>query len=110
MSARRKISMAGWGSPNEPATYGSVTINLEEIEELLKKVSDKICQKVTITHFIARAMGLAIEECPEINSRMVLGKLIPNKTIDVSLLVACEDPKTKKNDVANVTIRSINHK
>lgn len=110
MSARRKISMSGWGAPSEPATYGCVTIDLEKIEDLLAKVSEKIGQKITITHFMSRAAGLAIEACPEINCRMVLGKLLPNKTIDVSLLVACEDPKTKKNDLSNVTIRSINKK
>ena len=110
MSARRKISMAGWGSPSEPATYGAVTINLEQIERAIDQLSKKIGQKITITHFVARAMGLAIEACPEINCRMVLGKLLPNKTVDTSLLVACEDPVTKKNDLANVTIRSVNKK
>ncbi|KAF0978497.1 hypothetical protein FDP41_002317 [Naegleria fowleri] len=110
MSARRKITMSGWGAPSEPATYGAVTINVDHIEEVLDKISKKTGQKLTLTHFVARALGLAIEACPEINHRMVLGKLLPNKTIDVSLLVACEDPITKKNDLANVTIRSINKK
>ncbi|KAL9645080.1 hypothetical protein ABK040_004571 [Willaertia magna] len=110
MSARRKLSMAGWGSPSEPATYGIVTIDVEGIERLMEKVSKKSNVKLTLTHFIAKAVALAIESCPEINCRMVLGKLVPRKTIDTCLLVACEDPITKKNDLANVTIRSTNSK
>lgn len=106
MSVRRKIAIASWSSPREGNIYGKISLdvgNALEYIEHLRKISGL---KITITHLVGRACGLALAQCPDLNGRIFLGKYIPHKTVDLSFLVSVDGG----NDLGKFKVCNIDQK
>ena len=76
MSLRRKIAIATWSAPKEGNIYGKISIDMSNVLkyiEYLRKVSG---EKITITHIIGRAAGLALAQCPDLNGRIFWALII----------------------------------
>jgi pyruvate dehydrogenase E2 component (dihydrolipoamide acetyltransferase) len=97
MSIRRKLMLSTWSAPSEGNIYGLITINAEPIRAYLekRKAADQNDAsgpvKITVTTLMAKAVALAFQSAPRMNSRLVADKFIPKPTIDVSLLVNVDD-------------------
>ncbi len=82
MSTRRKLAIATWGSPREGNIYGKMTVDATHALTYMQE------HKVTITHLVGRAAGLALKSAPDLNGRIVFGRYVPHNTVDLSFLVA----------------------
>jgi len=61
-----------------------------------------------VTHVVIKAVGLALKAAPSINGRLLFGRFIPHKTVDVGCLVAIDDGRDLANaKITNVDKRSI---
>ncbi len=90
MSARRKLAIATWASPREGNIYGKLCIDMTNALKYIDHLRNTTGQKVTITHLIGKAAGIAYAECPDLNGRIFLGRYIPHKTVDIAFLVSLE--------------------
>ncbi len=91
MSTRRKLAISTWSSPSEGNIYGKLTIDMRGTLAYLQYLRDVKGEKVSITHLVGRAAGLALKAAPDINGRIFFGKYIPHETVDLAFLVALPD-------------------
>lgn len=90
MTVRRKLAISTWSAPREGNIYGKLTIHAEALLRYVQQVRDETGEKVTITHVVGAAVGRAMAAAPGLNGRILLGRFIPHKTVDVAYLVALD--------------------
>lgn len=93
MSLRRKLAIATWSSPREGNIYGKMIVDMGNALSYIEYLRKTSSQKVTITHLVGKAAGLAFKDCPDLNGRIFLGRYIPHKTVDMAFLVSLEGGK-----------------
>ena len=93
MSLRRKIAIASWSSPKEGNIYGKMSVDMGNALRYIDYLRTTFGHKVTITHLVGKAAGVAYKDCPDLNGRIFLGKYIPHKTVDMAFLVSLEGGK-----------------
>ncbi len=91
MTVRRKLAIATWAHPREGNIYGKLTVDVEEALRYIAWVRDTTGEKVTMTHLVGKAVGMALERSPGLNGRIFLGKYRPHDTVSLSFLVALEE-------------------
>ncbi len=106
MSTRRKMAIASWAPPREGNIYGKLTLDVGEALAYLEHVRQTTGEKVTITHLVGKAVGMALAQSPGLNGRVVLGRFVPFETVDLSFLVVIEGGV----DLAKVKVREIDGK
>jgi pyruvate/2-oxoglutarate dehydrogenase complex dihydrolipoamide acyltransferase (E2) component len=106
MSLRRKVAIATWSSPKEGNIYGKISIDMSNALSYIEYLRKTCDEKVTVTHLIGKAAGMAFAECPDLNGRIFLGRYIPHKTVDLSFLVSLEGGK----DLAKFKICDVDKK
>jgi pyruvate dehydrogenase E2 component (dihydrolipoamide acetyltransferase) len=84
---RRKLAIATWDKPREGIICGV---------------------KVTVTHFVGRAIALAAREAPGLNGVIRLGRFVPHPWVNVTFLVALEDERGQ--DLAKVVVEDADQK
>lgn len=108
MTVRRKLAIATWGAPREGNIYGKVTLDATNVLLWLDHIRETTGEKVTITHFVGRAIGEALANAPSLNGYLRLNRYIPHKTVDVSYLVALEEgANLAKAKVDNIDKKSV---
>jgi len=90
MSTRRRLAIASWGDPHEGNIYGKLTIDATAALAYIDALRKASGEKVTIGHLVAKAVGAALASAPTLNGRILWGRYIPHKTVDLSFLVAME--------------------
>jgi hypothetical protein len=102
MSSRQKLSIASWDPPMEGNIHGAVTLDCTPVLKWIDRVRDATGDKVTLTHVVIKAVGLALRACPQLNGRVVLGEFVPAGSVDVGCLVALErsEGETRTPDLA----------
>lgn len=103
MTTRRKLAIATWSSPKEGNIYGRMSIDMTQTLKYISYFRQKTTEKVTITHLVGKAVGMALAQAPDVNGRIVLGKYVPHETADISFLVVLE----KGLDLAKVKVSEI---
>lgn len=103
MTTRRKLAIATWASPKEGNIYGKLTVNVENTLRYIEHVRKTTGEKVTITHFVGKVAAVALKNAPDLNGRIVFGRYIPHRTVDVSFLIALEEgTDLGKYKIANI--------
>lgn len=90
-SPRRKLAIATWSAPREGNIYGKLTVDAGPAMAWLEHLRRTTGEKVTITHLVGRACAEALKNAPTLNGRILFGRYIPFKTVDISYLVALEE-------------------
>jgi pyruvate/2-oxoglutarate dehydrogenase complex dihydrolipoamide acyltransferase (E2) component len=90
MSTRRKLAIAAWGSPREGNIYGKLTLDAEKVLAYLDHVRQATGEKVTMTHFVGRAVADVLANAPGLNGRILFGSYVKHTTVDISYLVTLE--------------------
>ncbi len=106
MKPRRKLAIASWDAPREGNIYGKIALDAEVVQEYLLQMSEKTGERLTVTHFVGKAVGLALKEATDLNGQIILGKYHRHKTVDLSFLVQIDEGK----DLAKVKIDQIDTK
>jgi pyruvate/2-oxoglutarate dehydrogenase complex dihydrolipoamide acyltransferase (E2) component len=81
---RRKIAVATWLAPRESRIQTKIQVELSAILEYLEQTKN---QALTITHIVGGALARAIAANPEVNVRVIFGKVKPLPRVDVSFAV-----------------------
>ena len=89
-STRRKLAIATWSPPSEGNIYGKLTLNAEPALKYIAEVREATGEKVTMTHFVGKAVAMALAETPGLNGRIRWGRFIPHETVDIAFLVVLE--------------------
>lgn len=105
-STRRKLAIGTWGAPREGNIYGKLTLNAEPALAYLAEIRERTGHKVTMTHFVGKAVAMALASSPGLNGRILWGKYITHKTVDISYLVVLEDG----GDLAKAKIERLDEK
>jgi pyruvate/2-oxoglutarate dehydrogenase complex dihydrolipoamide acyltransferase (E2) component len=85
----RKIASAMWGPPDDPQVYGMLEFDATPMRAYIERAR-AAGLKVTPTHFVGRALAVALHEVPDFNVRVVGGRVIPRETVDVFFIAAVE--------------------
>ena len=108
---RRKLMLASWRAPKEGNIYGKIDLDCTTVLSYIEYLREKHQKKITITHFVGRAIGEALHRTPSINGFIRFGSYVPHDTVNISFLVALDGGKNlgnvKVNDVQNKTIADI---
>lgn len=108
MSLRRKIAIATWASPKEGNIYGKITSDMTNALSYIEYLRNLSGEKISITHLIGKAAGMALAQCPDVNGRIFLGRYIPHQSVDISFLVSIDGGKDlAKFKVTNIDKKSI---
>ncbi len=98
--------MGSWARPNDPTTYGVVELNCEKVLRFLEKEKARTGSRITITHFIGRAMGEVLKRMPEVNTQIRFGSFYQRKTVDILFQVAIEQEQGF-GDLSGAMVRNI---
>lgn len=106
-SSWRKVAIGTWRSAGDPSIYGIAEVDVAPAQAYLEKVRAKTGHKITLTHFVGKAVALTLAKHPDINCILRFGRLYPRKNVDVFFQVASDD--TGK-DLSGMTIRHADRK
>eukprot|EP01135_Chromosphaera_perkinsii_P010166 Nk52_evm32s2039 gene=Nk52_evmTU32s2039 len=106
MTGRRKLMIASWDPPSSGEVYGVLEIDTTNAKEYINRKREELKTKITITHLVIKAVGIALKSVPSVNGRLLFGNYYPHSTADVGCLVAVEGGK----DLANAKICDANSK
>lgn len=101
----RRIASAMWPAPDDPQIFGSLDIDARPIRALIERAT-RAGHHVTPTHVVGRAVALALDRVPELNSQIAFGRSRSRPTIDVFFIAAVG----KGNDLSGVKIRNVGAK
>lgn len=87
ISPFRKIALGTWQTAYDPSIYGTMRLRMDRAVEYIARFREKYGKKLTVTHLVAKAVALALKECPDANGLLRWNRIYRRKHIDVSLLV-----------------------
>lgn len=105
LSAWRKIAIGTWKTSKDPSSYGMVEISVSKAMLFLEEQNKTSHHKITITHFVGKALAIVMEKVPEINSVLRFSQLYPRKNIDVFFQVASD---LEGKDLTGSIVRDVN--
>lgn len=106
-SSWRKVAIGTWRTAGDPSVYSTLEIDARAVLTYLDQIKIKTGQKVTMTHFVGKAIAKTLEKHPDINCILRFGKLYPRKNIDVFFQVAND---IGGKDLSGTTVREANRK
>lgn len=101
----RRIASAVWRGPRDPQIYGTLEVDATPLLAVIDRAR-RSGAPVTITHLVGRALAHALEEVPEVNVRLVGGKVVPRPSVDVFFITAVEGGR----DLSGVKVLRSNEK
>lgn len=107
LSSWRKIAMGTWRTAGDPSVYGVLDIDAEAALAYMEKLKAATGTRITISHFMGKALASVMTKYPEMNCVLRFGRLYPRKSVDVFFQVAT-DPEGK--DLSGLTIRAAESK
>ncbi len=104
----RRVAAAVWGAPREPNVYGSVTVRASALLWWLADRNGGGGQKLTVTHAVARALGIVLRRHPDCNAFVRRGRLQLREDVDIFLHVLVkDDPHTGRLGDADLSGRCV---
>ena len=107
ISSWRKVAIGTWRTAGDPSVYGMVEVEVDRVLAYLQKLRESSGQKLTLTHFIGKALANTIAQHPHINCVLRFGRLYRRKSVDVFFQVASD---MKGDDLSGMTIRNVDQK
>ena len=106
-SSFRRMAAAMWRSPSDPSIYGQMDVDAPASLAFLAEHQRTTGTRLTVTHLVARAVALALQDQPEINAKVRFwGRLEQRSTIDVFVTVATDGAR----DLSGARIDRANEK
>jgi pyruvate dehydrogenase E2 component (dihydrolipoamide acetyltransferase) len=100
---RHRIAAATWRAPAAGALYGRVELDAGPALDHHDRLRAATGARATITHLVGKAVAMALVDAPDLNARVVLGRLRPLPTVDVSFVVSTR----AGSDLSSVRLRSV---
>ncbi len=106
LSSFRKIAIGTWTDAKDPSVYGCLEIRVDETLAYIEAFRAHTGKRLTITHLLAKAVGLALAEMPDANAILRYNNIYMRETVDIFFQVAMEDPVTRQIDLSGLTVRN----
>jgi len=106
MTLRRKTAISTWEPSESGSIFAKLSVDMTNSLAYINKLRESKGTKITVTHLVGKAVGIALRKVPGINGRLLFGKYIPNDSVDICFLVATGGGK----NLAPKTIRNIDRK
>jgi pyruvate dehydrogenase E2 component (dihydrolipoamide acetyltransferase) len=107
LSAWRKIAIGTWNSMGDPSVYGTLELEVDPTLAAIQELRKRTGVKITLTHFVGKAVGQALRKYPELNSILRFGNLYPRKNVDIFFQAATDD---QGQDLSGMTVRNVDRK
>lgn len=91
----RKLALVTWPKPGDPTVYAQYDFDATNSLAFMEAYNKKQNAKITITHYVAKLVGLTISKYPAINGIVKWRRIYQRNSVDIFLQVAVED---KTND------------
>ena len=107
----RKIAFGSWSTVGDPSVYGAIEIDVTKAKAFIEDQNQKSYVKLTYTHLVGKAMANVLQEFPEINGMIRLGKIYRREQVDIFFQVnipgaGSETDKIKKANLAGAVVRN----
>ncbi len=89
----RRIAAATWRAPDNPQYYGAVDVDAAPLLAFLDRAR-VAGREVTVTHLLGRAVEYSFGLHPEANFRLIWGRAVPRRSVDVLIVAAIEGGRT----------------
>ncbi len=90
-SIRRKVAVASWRPSKDGRLYGRLVLDAGAALRYVAELRASSGVPVTLTPLVVRAVAQAQREVPEAAARIVLGRVVPYPSIDVTAAVDVDD-------------------
>jgi pyruvate dehydrogenase E2 component (dihydrolipoamide acetyltransferase) len=111
LSPWRKLALVFWKSPVDPTVYGWYDFDVTTALDYLAKQNANSPVKLTLTHYVARAMAITIAKYPMINGIIRWGHIYLRQSIDILLQVAIQEIQGMHGDqLSGAKINNIDKK
>lgn len=110
LSSFRMIALGTWKVAKDPSVYGSLALEVDPALDYIEAFREATGQKLTLTHLMAKAVGLVLAEMPDANAILRFNRVYLRKDADVFFQVMMKDPETGQIDLSGLTIRRANDK
>jgi pyruvate/2-oxoglutarate dehydrogenase complex dihydrolipoamide acyltransferase (E2) component len=114
LSPWRKVALGTWRDCGDPSVYALIQYDVSAVLPYLEKLKNQEATqtsgnpaRITLSHFVGKAIAETIRRHPEINCVLRLGRLYPRKSIDVFYQVATD---MHGEDLSGTTIRNADQK
>ena len=107
MSAWRKTALAIWRTTYDPSIYGVIELEAEPVLAYLEKIRLQSGARITLTHFVGKAVGTMLERHPELNTTLRRGRIYPRQGVNLTFTVASDGTGS---DLGAFTLRDIQNK
>ncbi len=105
LSSMRKLAIGTWRTTYDPSVYGSMSLQMDNTLAYLKHFREKTGRKLTLSHIMAKVMGMVLHEMPDANAVLRFNRIYLRQDIGVFFQVAMEDPKTGELDLSGMVIQ-----
>src|SRR5690606_3945890 len=88
LSSWIKVAIGTWNSIGDPSVYGSTELCIENGLRFIDELQKTSGIRITVSHFIGKAVAETLRRHPDLNSLLRFGKLYPRKNVDLFFQVA----------------------
>ena len=112
VSSFRRIAALAWPAPVSPAVYGAIEVRADALTTWLDAQNrSQQGPHLTVTHAVARAVGLTLARHPDVNVVVRWGRLYQRRSADVFLEVAVPRGESPAHaDLSGVCVRQADQK
>lgn len=110
LSPFRHIAIGTWRTAYDPSIYGSLTIAMDEAMRYIAEFREATGRHLTVTHLVAKLVGVILESVPELNAVLRWGRLYRRATIGAFFQVAIERAATGEIDLSGFKVEAPHHK
>lgn len=110
VSSFRRITLGTWRTTKDPSVYGALALEMDATLDYIDRYRASTGDKLTMTHLMAKAVGLALAEMPDANAMLRFHRIYLRKDVDVFFQVMMSDPVTGQIDLSGLTIRKADQK
>lgn len=89
-SAWRKMAIGTWRTAKDPTVYGAMDLECDAALAYVRRISERTGLKVTLTHFLGRAVAEAFRQKPAINGVLRFGAVHPRRAVTLFFQVATD--------------------
>jgi pyruvate/2-oxoglutarate dehydrogenase complex dihydrolipoamide acyltransferase (E2) component len=106
----RKIAIGTWRTAYDPSVYGSIELRMDEAIRYLHEFREKTGKKLTVSHMMAKAAAMVLQECPDANAILRWNRVYLRKRIGIFFQVVMTDEGAHKADLSGATLYDVEQK
>jgi pyruvate dehydrogenase E2 component (dihydrolipoamide acetyltransferase) len=106
-SGWRNLAIGTWRAAKDPSVYGVLELPVVKAREYLAEVAVASGERVTMTHFLGKAVAESMRRHPEVNAILRFGRLYPRRYVTLFFQVATD---LDGRDLSGVTVRDVEDK